>query len=138
VSADLEMLGRWARSKEPNISLRASASGRADQIKDLNQYSPMRIQAAVYRWYRVSLPDGTSGFVYEDSIEPIDESLENLEAITNQEIRETPSLNAPSKEVLGTGDMFAVLGSYEGYWLIRTYQGNTGWISIPSASINDK
>ncbi|MCJ7582657.1 MAG: M23 family metallopeptidase, partial [Candidatus Aminicenantes bacterium] len=47
VSADLEMLGRWARSKEPNISLRASASGRADQIKDLNQYSPMRIQAAV-------------------------------------------------------------------------------------------
>ena len=138
VSADLEMLGLWARSKELDVSLRASASGSSDRIMALNQYSPMRIQAAVYRWYRVSLPDGTTGFVYEDSIEPIDESLENLEAFANQEIRETPFLNAPAKEVLGTGDMFAVLGSYEGYWLIRTYQGNTGWISIPSATLNDK
>ena len=138
VSADLDMLGRWARSKEPDISLRASARGGSDRIMALNQYSPMRIQAAVYRWYRVSLPDGTSGFVYEDSIEPIDESLENLEAIANQEVRETPFLNAPAKEVLESGDMFSVLGSYEGYWLIRTFWGNTGWMSIPSASIEDK
>jgi hypothetical protein len=47
-------------------------------------------------------------------------------------------LNAPAKEVLETGDIFAVLGSYEGYWLVRTYQGKTGWMSIPSASLNDK
>ena len=138
VSADLEMLGRWARSKESDVSLRVSASGGSDRIMALNQYSPMRIQAAVYRWYRVLLPDGTSGFVYEDSIEPIDGSLENLEAFANQEVRETPFLNAPAKEVLETGDMFAVLGSYEGYWLVRTYQGNTGWMSIPSASLDDK
>lgn len=138
VSANLEMLGRWARSKEPDISLRTSASRNADRIKALTQYSPMRIQAAVYRWYRVLLPDGTTGFVYEDSIEPVDESLENLEAFSNQEVRETPYMNAPTKEVLGTGDMFAVLGSFEEYWLIRTYKGNTGWISIPSATINDK
>jgi SH3-like domain-containing protein len=132
------MLGQWARSKEPDVSLRASASGRADQIKALKQYSPMRIQAAVYRWYRVLLPDGTTGFIYEDSIEPVNETLETLEALANQEIQETPYMNAPTKEVLGTGDMFAVLGSYEGYWLIRTYQGNTGWLSIPSANLNDK
>ena len=60
VSADLEMLGQWARSKEPNISLRSSASRRAEQIQALDQYSPMKIQAAVYRWYRVLLPDGTA------------------------------------------------------------------------------
>ena len=138
VSADLEMLGRWARSKEPDISLRISSSGNSDRIKALNQYSPMKIQAADYRWYRVLLPDGTSGYVYEDSIEPIDESLENLRAVTNQEFRETPFYNAPAKGILETGDMFAVLGSYEGYWLVRTYQGNTGWMSIPSASLNDK
>lgn len=138
VSADLEMLGRWARSTEPNVSLRVSASGLSDQIIVLSQYSPMRIQAAVYRWYRVLLPDGISGFVYEDSLEPIDESLENLKSFANQEVRETPFLKAPAKEVLETGDMFAVLGSYEGYWLVRTYQGNTGWMSIPSASLNDK
>lgn len=138
VSADLEMLGRWARSKESDISLRASASGQADRIKALNQHSPMKIQAAVYRWYRVLLPDGTSGFVYEDSIEPVDESLENLEALANQEVRETPFLNAPAKEVLSYGDMFSVLGSFEGYWLVKTSRGNTGWMSIPSASLNDK
>ncbi len=138
VSADLEMLGRWARSKESDISLRISASGNSDRIMSLNQYSPMRIQAAVYRWYRVLLPDGISGFVYEDSIEPIDESLENLQALANQEVRETPFLNAPAKEVLENGDMFAVLGSYEGYWLVRTSQGKTGWMSIPSASLDDK
>ena len=84
------------------------------------------------------LPDGTSGFVYEDSIEPLDESLEDLEAITNQEVQETPFLNSPAKEVLGTGDMYAVLGSYEGFWLIRTDQGITGWLSIPSAFIEGK
>jgi murein DD-endopeptidase MepM/ murein hydrolase activator NlpD len=138
VSADLEMLGQWARSKEPDISLRSSASRRAEQIQALNQYSPMKIQAAVYRWYRVLLPDGTAGFVYEDSIEPLNESLENLEALANQEVRETPFLNSPAKEVLGTGEKFSVLASYEGYWLIKTLQGNTGWMSIPSASINDK
>ena len=138
VSADLEMLGRWARSKESDVSLRVSASGRSDRIMSLNQYSPMKIQAAVSRWYRVLLPDGTSGFVYEDSLEPIDESLENLRALANQEVRETPLYDAPAKEVLGAGDTFAVLGSYDGYWLVRTNQGKTGWMSIPSASINDK
>ncbi len=138
VSANLEMLGRWARSKESDVSLRVSASGRSGRIRSLNQYSPMKIQAAIFRWYRVLLPDGISGFVYEDSLEPIDESLENLEAFANQEVRETPFLNAPAKEVLETGDIFAVLGSYEGYWLVRTYQGKTGWMSIPSASLNDK
>ena len=98
----------------------------------------MKIQAAVYKWYRILLPDGTSGFVYEDSIEPIHTSLENLEAFANQEVRETPFLNAPAKEVLENGDMFAILGSYEEFWLVRTSQGNTGWMSIPSASLDDK
>ena len=104
----------------------------------LDQYSPMRIQAAVYRWYRVLLPDGTSGFVYEDSIEPLDESLENLQALTNQEIRETPFFNAPAKEVVSAGDMFSVLASYDGYWMVRTNLGHTGWMPIPSSDLDDK
>ena len=138
VSADLEMLGRWARSKGTDVSLRISANGHSDQIMSLDQYSPMRIQAAVYRWYRVLLPDGTSGFVYEDSIEPLDESLENLQALTNQEIRETPFFNAPAKEVVSAGDMFSVLASYDGYWMVRTNLGHTGWMPIPSSDLDDK
>ncbi len=138
VSANLEMLGGWARSTEPDVSLRAAADGRSDRIKALDQYSLMKVQAAVYRWYRVLLPDGTSGFVYEDSLEPIDASIENLQAQTNQEMRETPFPYAPAKDVLSTGNIFSVLGSYEGYWFVKTHQGNTGWISISSAPLNDK
>ena len=138
VSADLEMLGKWARATEKDVSLRAKANGRSDRILALNQYAAVKIQAAVYRWYRVVLPDGTSGFIYEDSLEPLDVSIEELQALTNQELLETPFSYAPAKDVLSTGDTFSFLGSYEGYWLVKKHQGQTGWISIPSASLDDK
>jgi hypothetical protein len=92
----------------------------------------MRIVAAASVWYRVLLPDGTSGYIYEQNVEAADDYLERHEVFLAQAVSEAPFFNAAIKERLEAGDIYFVLGLYKGYWLIRTQQGQTGWTPIPT------
>ena len=39
---------------------------------------------------------------------------------------------AADMELIDAGDEFSILGELEGYWLVRTQHGRTGWLQIPS------
>ncbi|MGD2294717.1 MAG: peptidoglycan DD-metalloendopeptidase family protein [Candidatus Aminicenantes bacterium] len=132
VSADLSVLGTWVRSKNRDASLRISADGHSERITSLDKDLPMRIVAAASVWYRVLLPDGTSGYIYEQNVEAADDYLERHEVFLAQAVSEAPFFNAAIKERLEAGDIYFVLGLYKGYWLIRTQQGQTGWTPIPT------
>jgi murein DD-endopeptidase MepM/ murein hydrolase activator NlpD len=132
ITADMAMLGQWARSKQVSVSLKASANSRSDEIARLNLHSAMKVQAASDNSYRVLLPDGLSGYVPFHNIESITESLETQQDDLIHEVREAPMEQAAVMERINGGERFAVLGKFAGFWLVRTHKEKLGWLMIPA------
>ena len=133
ITADMAMLGQWARAKKSLGTLKASAASRSLKIARLNPYTVLKIQAAAGNTYRVLLPDGLSGYVLSRNIESITQSLETQQADLSHEVREAPMANAVVVEKINGGEEFVVLGHYDGYMLVRTHKENMGWLMIPAA-----
>jgi len=132
ITANLDMLGQWARSKQSMISLKRLAASRSKEIARLNPYSVMRIQAAAGRTYRVLLPDGLSGYVSARNIESTAQSLTTQQDDWPHEVREMPMKNAVLVEKINGGEKLAVLGQFEGYWLVRIHKEKVGWLMNPA------
>jgi hypothetical protein len=133
ITADMAMLGRWARAKQSNVSLNSSAASRSLKITRLNPHSAMKVQAAAGDTYRVLLPDGLTGYVPSRHIESITRSLETLQADLPYEVRAAPMERAAVVEKINGGEEFAILGHYDGYTLVRTPKKRVGWLMIPAA-----
>lgn len=63
VEVDLTELGEWVRVVRDGIRLRERPSLRAHILAELSRDKALRVYGGVGDWYRVRLPDGTSGFV---------------------------------------------------------------------------
>jgi murein DD-endopeptidase MepM/ murein hydrolase activator NlpD/SH3-like domain-containing protein len=138
VSADIELLGHWVRTKTQNVSLRRSPDRRSPVILTLDWHIPMKVVAAAKEMYRVYLPDRTSGYIQEQSVVAADSYMGSQELTIAQTVNETPYEEAAAKETIEAGETFYVLGVYEGYWYIKTENGQTGWMSIPPPSSQDR
>ena len=132
ITTDMTMLGRWARAKQSNVSLNASAASRSLKITRLNPHSAMKVLAASGNMYRILLPDGLSGYVPIHSIESVEETLEIQQADTIQEVKAAPMEQAIIVEEINGGEEFSILGQFDGYWLVRTHKENVGWLMIPT------
>jgi murein DD-endopeptidase MepM/ murein hydrolase activator NlpD len=138
ISADTAMLGRWARSKQSLVTLKASAAARALEIARLASYSALKVQAAAGDTYRVLLPDGLSGYVPSSQIELAFEMLEIQQTDTVQEVKVAPMGQAVVVEKINGGEEFAILGHYDGYMLVRTQKEKVGWLMMPAAPSSSK
>jgi murein DD-endopeptidase MepM/ murein hydrolase activator NlpD len=132
ITADLNVLGQWARSKQSKISLKASTATRALEILRLSPYSAVKVLAAAGDTYRVLLPDGLSGYVPARDIESITESLATQRTDLIHEVREAPMEQSAVMEKINGGEEFAVLGHFQGYWLVKTHKEKVGWLEIPT------
>jgi uncharacterized protein YgiM (DUF1202 family) len=81
--------------------------------------------------YRVISPDGVSGYIPSGSVEPIDKKIQQQTAAIEQAIKEIPEKDAASMGQVEKGEKFLVLGKFREYWLVKTHNGNTGWMQIP-------
>jgi murein DD-endopeptidase MepM/ murein hydrolase activator NlpD len=133
ISADIELLGQWARSNRSRVSLKVSTASRSLEIARLSTHSAMKVQAAAGNAYRVILPDGLSGYVPARDIESIAQSLETQRADLIHEVKSAPIASAVVVEEIDGGEEFAVLGHYDRYLLIRTPSDKLGWLMIPAA-----
>ena len=86
--------------------------------------------------YRVLLPDGITGYIPARNVESISEHIELQEAHSYQAVKASPVEEAAAMELIDIGDEFSVLGEYDGYWLVRTQQGSTGWMQIPAEPLS--
>lgn len=132
ITADIGVLGQWARSKQSLVTLRALPASRSLEITRLSPYSAMKIQAAAGDTYRVLLPNGLSGYVPSRSVESTAQSLATQQADLSHEVRAAPMEKAAVVETINGGEEFSVLGHYEGYMLVRTNKEILGWLMIPA------
>lgn len=113
ISADPNLLGKWARTKAKDLSI------------------PVKVIAASGKKYRAISPDGVTCYIPSVSVESINETIQQQTASLEQAIKEIPKKDSATMEQVDKGEKFFVFGKFKKYWLVKTHNGNTGWMQIP-------
>jgi len=121
-------LGTWVRLLNEGSRLRSAPGTRAEVIRELGQYTPLRVLGGSGEYFRVRLPDGVDGYVAARLTEPVDLPLRSQVAATSRQILSTPDRNGSVIGELDLGAEVPVLGRFEGFWYVRTPEGHTGWL----------
>ena len=133
LTVDLEALGHWMRVQESSLHVNISYDSRSERVASLGLHSPIKVLAAAGDRYRVLLPDNRSGYIFADSVESLNETLEHQVISFSHAIKEAPREDAATVESICAGEEFSVLAKFEEFWFVKTQQGNRGWLQIPTA-----
>ncbi len=129
LTVDLERLGTWVRLRNDGIRLRAAPGQRAAVLRELGQYTPLRVLGGSGDYFRVRLPDGGAGYVAGRLTEPADRPLDSQVAAGDEPIRTRPDRAAPVIATLDDGAEVPVLGRFEGYLYVVGPAGRPGWLA---------
>jgi len=127
-TADMSALGTWRRTGNGEIRLRVAPGSRAAVVRELDRYTPVRLLAGSGDWYRVRLPDGTSGYLAARLTEPLDRPLETRTAAVRSPLLRGPAADAAVVSEVDAGLELPVLGHYGRYLYVRAPGGSAGWI----------
>ncbi len=127
ITAPAELLNTTARTvKECN--LHASPDKKTSVIAILPLHTIIAVNAATGDWYKVTLPDGQTGFLAGNMVAK-PSNLHLLTLKTAQPMFDAPdSTFAAHKTFLSKGKKVSVLGMYKNYSLVDN-KGETGWIN---------
>lgn len=126
ISANLELLGNWVRTKEKSY---LNHPNHLDApIDTMELYQPMKVIGVVESSYRVVLPTGLIGYINESEIEPAAEPILNQLSLEPSPLLLSPSQNSVTKANLPAGEALSILAKHESYWFVRTSVGQFGWI----------
>ena len=128
MTADLDQLGEWVRLRNDGIRLRVAPGLRAEVVRELGQYTPLRVLGGSGAYFRVRLPDGANGYVAARLTEAADDPVASQVVATGEPVRIRPTEGAPVRVILETGTEVPVLGRFEGYLYVRSPDGRTGWL----------
>lgn len=129
---DSAVLGGWARTARDGIGLRVGPDARAPRIADLPLHTAMHVVAASGRWYRVRLPDGTTGYVASWLIEPIAGPIQERHAREPAPLLARPQPDATVVGVLRAGAPLPVLGRFRNFLPVQAVAGSIGWVPVES------
>lgn len=124
--ADSIHLGQFARIKVPAANLRNQPNTQSTITQNLSQNEIILLQAKINDWFRVLLPDGTSGYVFENLLTYELSPFEYLEENQGLMIRENFADNhtfAASK----LGENLEIIGEFQDSRLLRTESGRLYW-----------
>lgn len=123
---DTTHLGKFARVQVATGNLRSQPNTRASITQKLSQNEIIQLQAKINDWYRVKLPDGTSGYIFENLLTYELSAFESLEDNAGLMIRENFADNH-TFEASRLGENIEVIGEFQDSRLLRTESGRYYW-----------
>lgn len=132
LTADLEQLGSWVRLKNGGIRLRAAPGLRAPVVRELEQFTALRVLAGAGDYFRVRLPDGEHGYVAAGLTESVTDPLTSRVVARAGSLHARPVAGAPIMERVDGGAEVPVLGRFDGYLYVLGRDGRRGW--MPAAA----
>ncbi len=129
ITASLELLGEWSRSVIRDAPVYQTPDRSAETVLMVGRHTPMRILGGTAGYYRVSLPDGTAGFVRSRYVEAASRPVGSRRLSADQALLSHPVAGASSKGKLAPGLELQVLGSFQSYDWVQAPGGNTGWLA---------
>jgi murein DD-endopeptidase MepM/ murein hydrolase activator NlpD len=133
LTVDLDRLGAWVRMKNDGIRLRAAPGLRTPVLRELGQYTPLRVLGGSGDYYRVQLPDGVFGYVAARLTESVDLPVTSQVVTATEAVRTRPADGAPVVARLDRGTEVPVLGRFDGYLYVRSPSGSNGWVTDAQA-----
>jgi murein DD-endopeptidase MepM/ murein hydrolase activator NlpD len=103
LTADLEQLGDWVRLQNDGARLRAAPDDDAVVVRELDQFTAVRVFGGSGEYFRVRLPDGRSGYVAARLTEPVDQPVASRLAAGGDRVRQRPEPEAPLVATVGAG-----------------------------------
>ena len=129
ISASTKWLGKLARvvnsSSEIYNEPRESRTGGISVLPN----TPVIVEAATSKWYKVSLPNGQPGFIRHTQLSETEKRLRIFSLKTTVPLLEKPDSTAPKKTSIPTGETVDILGNFGDYYLVKTQENVTGWIT---------
>jgi peptidoglycan LD-endopeptidase LytH len=124
----VDLLGDSVRISVSRGLLRMAPGSDSPVLHELPRQQPLTILGGTAYWLRVALPNGQSGYLTNDSLEPLTKPLR-----TDQLPITTPLLDEahPRAAVICTlpaGSSVTVLAQMPNFWLVKSPMGQVGWL----------
>lgn len=127
--SDPAILGLRVRSSDAGLRVRSGPTSSSEVVAELVRHAPLRVLGGTGDWWRVRLPDGRDGYVAAHLTESAESAVSELVAMSDRPATASPLPNAPIVEILRAGTTVPVLGSFEGYLLVRGPSGRDAWVA---------
>lgn len=134
VQVDTRQFGAWTRVSKTEVNLRAAPSTSASAVAALSKHVPVQVLGGSGSWYRVMLPNGQEGYLAAHLVEPLDKPVQSAKVKQTAPLLDASSAQAAIKQTISPDTSVRVLAKYHDYLLVKSPDGNTGWIS--SGAIN--
>ena len=131
IVADTSELGTLARARV-RAPLLASLDRASPTLATVDPATPMQIDAAAGGWFRVRLPDGTTGYVASRFVESTRKAVRQATVSSGTPLRDRPAADAG---IIATapGGALPVIGEFADYALVDAGEGRTAWVPVRPA-----
>jgi murein DD-endopeptidase MepM/ murein hydrolase activator NlpD len=129
LSADDGSLGQWVRASGDGVRLRRAPSPNAGVVRELSRHTALKVVAATASWYRVSLPDGSIGFVAARLTESATQPIRVALLTGGSLVRQLPTASAAPVDSVPHGEV-PVHGVFGDFVYVMTPTGRSGWILV--------
>jgi murein DD-endopeptidase MepM/ murein hydrolase activator NlpD len=135
VTVDTARFGEWIRARG-DVNLRSGPGTETEILQTLPASTVARALGGTADWYRVELPDRSTGFMWASITEDLATPVGRLGALDSLEpsatagprlVRDGPSVLAAPVDSVGTDADVPVLGRFGDWRLVRT-GGRDGWV----------
>ncbi|MDH3291931.1 MAG: peptidoglycan DD-metalloendopeptidase family protein [Gemmatimonadota bacterium] len=129
-SGNPDLIGRVARVSRERTRVREAPSGGSDVVAELARHTPVRVAAGSGPWYRVMLPDGTTGYVATGLTEPLDGPIGRQTVVAGTDLLTEPDPAAVAVDRFVMGTELDVLGVFGSFVFVQNSSGRLGWVSL--------
>lgn len=126
---DPAVIGQTVRVNRDRTRIRTLPTTRSPVLAELALFTPVQVKGGAGVWYRVRLPDGSSGFVATRLTEPVDGPIRSQVVATSTELLADPDASAVAMDRIEAGVEVEVLGTFEEFLLVEGPSGRPGWLA---------
>lgn len=135
-SGDPDLVGRLARVSRERTRIREAPNVGAAVVAELARHTPVRVAAGTGSWYRVTLPDGATGYLASGLTERLDGAIRRQTIGAETDVLSDPDPAAVAVDRIVTGTELDVLGAFGGFVFVQASSGRYGWVTLDSSPLS--
>lgn len=130
IRSDTNAIGEYLRITTKTSPLYFTPSSKSTSVP-LKRNTLFAVEAATGNWYRVRLPDGTSGYVASANTGPLS-PLRSFTPTRERRLLSAPDSLGPSRKLIAPGKTLRVLAEFKDFQYVRSDDDEMGWLAPDS------
>lgn len=123
-------LGDSMRVSAARSMIRLAPNGDAPILRQLPKSSALTLIGGTSSWFRVEMPDGLTGYIASSTTELAERQLRRITLSTTGNLLDAANRQAAIIKTLPVGSFVDVLAVVNSFQLVRSTDGQTGWLSL--------